>query len=80
MDQIIFPLLNDKSREQMNYDDSDISTLFMIPYLRFSQDFLGDFGGNLGLCLGWSLLDAYGLFTPIFKSLTHMISGGTKKF
>ena len=45
-----------------------------------SQDFLGDFGGNLGLCLGWSLLDAYGLFTPIFKAVTHMLSGGTKKF
>ena len=40
---------------------------------------MGDFGGNLGLCLGWSLLDAYGLFTPIFEMLSHMIGGGAKK-
>ena len=40
---------------------------------------MGDFGGNLGLCLGWSLLDAYGLFTPIFEMLSHMIGGGAAK-
>ena len=75
----------EEDTEYFAYDEkvdklSKITSTIASSHTVLSQDFLGDFGGNLGLCLGWSLLDAYGLFTPIFKALTHVISGGTKKF